>query len=242
MKVDVAGIKVDNISKTEAIARIDEFVKSGQPHYAVTPYSEIIVFALNDPNYKKIINEADLSLPDGAGVMWAAKFLGAKIEERLTGRILIYDIAALAEKKGYSIGLVGGKNNVAKIAAEKLLQLYPKLRINLTLSDRAFDSNIVTEIKTSNSDILFVAYSPPKQETWIAENYQNLGSKAVFGLGGTFDYLAGIVPVAPHFMHQIGLEWLWRLVTQPWRAKRMWNAVPVFIWKILIYKFYGPNS
>ncbi|HTL39670.1 MAG TPA: WecB/TagA/CpsF family glycosyltransferase [Methylomirabilota bacterium] len=258
MKVNVAGVEIDNISKAEAIAKIDEFVRSNHPHYVVTPYSELIVFALKDPKYQQVLNSADLALADGIGIIWAAKFLSLSksiynlfktllavlfnpkfvhtiISERISGSKFIFDIIKLASEKKYSISLVGGLGNVAEQAAFKLKELYPDLDIRLALSGRPFNEQIMKEIAAANSDILLIAYSPPKQEFWIAQNYQKTGAKVTLGLGGTFDYIAGIAPVAPQFMHYMGLEWLWRLITQPGRWKRMWNAVPVFIWKVYQY-------
>lgn len=247
---------IDNVSKDEAVQVVLKCVRSDTSAYIVTPYSEMIVFALNDPEYKKILNEAALAIPDGIGILWAAKYLSAKkiglltslaaivlnpksirsvIHERVTGSKLIYDIAKLAEEQNLSLSLVGGSGNVAAQSAHELKKLHPNLNIKLALSDRAFDEKICQEIAATNSDILLIAYSPPRQEIWMAENLNKLNVKVVMGLGGTFDYVAGKRLTAPNFAHYMGLEWLWRLVTQPWRIKRMWNAVPVFVWKI--YKF-----
>jgi N-acetylglucosaminyldiphosphoundecaprenol N-acetyl-beta-D-mannosaminyltransferase len=274
MKVNVAGVEIDNVNAREAIEKIDGFVKSGTAHYVVTPYSELIVFALNNPQYKNILNQASLALPDGIGILWAAKFLSlpitpypiashieafvqviltgiaiifepryirSVIRERVTGSRLIYDIAKLAEEKNYSLSLIGGSGNVAAQSAYELKKLYPNLNIKLALSDRSFDDQICREIKESNSDILLIAYSPPRQETWLNQNLSQLNVKVAMGLGGTFDYVAGKHPVAPNFAHAMGLEWLWRLVTQPSRWKRMWNAIPVFIWKIFLFKLKSKN-
>jgi N-acetylglucosaminyldiphosphoundecaprenol N-acetyl-beta-D-mannosaminyltransferase len=242
MKIDIAGVKVDAVDKDEAIAKIDLFVQSGRPHYIVTPYSEMIVFAQRDEKYRQALNAADLALPDGIGIMFAAKFFGFKLRTRVTGRLLIYNIAKLAQDKNYSLALVGGTGNVAAQAAYNLKKTYPDLKINLAISGRPFDDKIIKEINDSNSDILLIAYSPPKQELWLAENRDKINSKASIGLGGTFDYLAGIRLTPPKFVHYLGLEWLWRLITQPWRIKRIWNAVPVFIYMILKYKLHGKTS
>ena len=243
MKVDIAGVKVDNITKPEALAAIEGFIQSGSPHFIVTPYSEMIVFALRDSGYKEALNNADLALADGAGVVWAANYLsGVKLKERITGRKFVYDLMALAQAKKYSVALVGGVDNVAAQAAYELKKIYPDLNIKLALSGRPFDDKVLQEINDSNSDILLIAYSPPKQEKWLYENYKKLNSKVAIGLGGTFDYLAGKRPTPPDFMHQAGLEWLWRLITQPWRVIRIWNAVPVFAWKVFKFKFYGTRS
>ncbi|OGE80183.1 MAG: hypothetical protein A2660_02535 [Candidatus Doudnabacteria bacterium RIFCSPHIGHO2_01_FULL_45_18] len=263
MKVDIAGVLIDNITKREALDQIDNFVQSDSPHYIVTPYSEQIIFALQDKEYLQVLNKSSLALPDGIGILWAAKFLSLKgnwlasvwqiiytgaaiifnptyvrsvIREQIPGNRLAYDLAKLAADNNYSLAFVGGQDNVAAQAAYELKKLYPSVKINLALSGRPFDNQIIKEISESNSDILIIAHSPPHQERWIAENLSKLDVKLAIGLGGTFDYLAGKRAVRPDFMHQMGLEWLWRLITQPWRIKRIWNAVPVFIWKIYKYK------
>lgn len=264
MRADIAGVMIDNVSKQEVIDKIENLVRSGKPGYAVTPYSEMVVFALNDPEYKKVLNNAALALPDGIGILWAAKFLSLKsgnflraafqvvytgaaiifnpkyirsvIAVKISGNELIYDICELAQKNNFTLAMVGGKGNVARQAAYELKKIFPNLKVNLTISPQAFDDQTISKIAQSNSDILLLAYSPPKQETWIAQNFQRLNVKLAIGLGGTFDYIAGKRPMPPKFMRYIGLEWLWRLITQPWRIKRIWNAVPVFIWKIYRYK------
>lgn len=256
MKINVAGVMVDNLSKEEVISEIDNIIKSEHNSYIVTPYSEMVVFALNDNDYLKALNSSRLSLPDGIGILWAAHYLSSKshhlftslaaiilspkairtvFKEKISGSLFVYDLARLASEKNYSLALVGGVNNVATLAGNELKRLYPNLRIKLSVSDRPFDDKIIKEINESNSDILLLAYSPPKQEKWLFDNHDKLNIRVALGLGGTFDYLAGIRLPAPKFMHHMGLEWLWRLITQPWRIKRMWSAVPIFIWKI--YKF-----
>ncbi len=235
-KINIVGVQIDNLSKDEAIAKIDSFIISKNPHYVVTPYSEMIVFAREDEIYRGALNQAHLSLPDGIGIIFAAKFFGMKIKERIVGRKFIFDLAKLSESKKYSMALVGGLDDVATKTADKLKEIFPNLKINLTLSPPAFDESVIQKISESNSDILLIGYSPPKQELWLSQNYLKLNTKVAIGLGGTFDYLAGKHPVPPNFMHQMGLEWFWRLITQPWRIKRIWNAVPVFIWKVFKYK------
>jgi len=238
MKVDVAGVLLDNISMEEAIAKIDFFVQTGKYHYIVTPYSEIIVFAQQDQKYREALNQAALSLPDGIGVIWAGNYLAGRkvLDERVTGRHLIWDIAKLSVERKYSLALVGGEGNVAAQSAYELKKIYPDLKINLAISGKPFNDQTIKEINDSNSDILLIAYSPPKQEMWLYENRDKLTVKVAIGLGGTFDYIAGKYPLAPQIWHQMGLEWLWRLITQPSRFGRIWNAVPVFIWKIYQYK------
>jgi N-acetylglucosaminyldiphosphoundecaprenol N-acetyl-beta-D-mannosaminyltransferase len=257
MKVNVAGVAIDNLRKSEVIEAIDRMVKTNTPGYLVTPYSEMIVFALKDPKYREVLNNAALAIPDGIGILWAAKYLSAPsvgfissllsvlfnpeyirsvIPERITGSRLVYDIAKLAADNNYSISLIGGMGNTAAQSAYELKKLCPNLNVKLALSNREFDAQVAKEISETNSDILLIAYSPPQQETWLAENIKALNVKVAIGLGGTFDYLSGKHPVAPGIFHSLGLEWFWRLITQPRRIVRIWNAVPVFAWKIYKYK------
>lgn len=263
MKTDVAGVLIDNLSKEQVLEKLLNSIKSGGA-YAVTPYSELILFAIQNPQYREILNGASISIADGIGVLWAAKFLSLQasnsvqivgqliytllavlfnpkyirsvIQARITGSRIVYDLAKLAAENNYSVALVGGEGGVAQKAADKLQALNPSLKINLAISDMPFDNHLVEKISTSNSDILLIAYSPPKQETWLAQNIQRLNIRLGIGLGGTFDYLAAKRSPAPEIMHYMGLEWFWRLITQPHRWRRMWNAVPVFIWEIFRYK------
>ncbi len=264
MRVDVAGVFVDAITKQETLNIISEYVASGQPHLIVTTYSEFVVFASKDSEYQNVLNSATLSLPDGIGILWAAKYLslstsnrfqalgqiiysGASlifnpsycrtvIPETVTGSRLVWDIAQQASEKNYSLALVGGTNGVAQTAANELKKKYPNLKVKLAVSDNKFDQETVNRIASSNSDILLIAYQPPLQEKWLTQNLNQFNVKVAIGLGGTFDYLAGKRLSAPKFISTIGLEWLWRLITQPWRIVRIWNAIIVFIKIVYRYK------
>lgn len=256
MRIQVAGLQIDNLTGAQVLERIDQFVQSGRPHYIVTAYSEFAVMASKNARYHAALNNADLAVPDGIGILWAAKFqaqpannfftimwawlrtlaqiilnpqaLRSVIREQVSGSRLVWDIARLCAEKHYKLALVGGQDNVAQLAAQKLRERFPNLQIAMAASDEPFDHNMVQKIRASNSDILLIAYQPPKQEMWLAENIRDLNVKMGIGLGGTFDYLAGKRRPAPDWVHYIGLEWLWRLITQPWRIKRMWRAIVVF--------------
>jgi len=238
MKVDIAGVLIDNVSKAEAIEKIDSFLMSGGSHYVVTPYSEMILEAMNNETYRLALNSADLSIADGISVIYSARLFGYKLKERITGSRFVYDIAKFALMKNYSLALVGGEGNVAAQAAYELKNKFPGLKINLALSGRPFDDRIISEINSSNSDILLIAHATVKQELWLSENVKKLTTKVAIGLGGTFDYLSGKYPSAPNFIHSMGFEWLWRLITQPWRITRIWKAVIVFPIKLIVYKLW----
>jgi N-acetylglucosaminyldiphosphoundecaprenol N-acetyl-beta-D-mannosaminyltransferase len=264
MKIDIAGVKVDDVTNAETLERIKEFVQSGQPHQIVTAYSEFVVEAQRNEKFRGAINRADLSVADGIGILWAAYFLsGPKrddftttlnwlgslasvilspqsirsvIKEQVTGRKLIWGIARIAAENNFSLALVGGEGDVAEKSAAGLRKQHPNLNINLAYSPGPFDDQAVSRIAQSNSDILLIAYQPPKQEIWLSENLQKLNVKVAIGLGGTFDYLAGKRPQAPDIFHRMGLEWFWRLITQPWRIARIWRATVKFSFLILQHK------
>ena len=264
--IDVCGLKIDPVTKQEFLNLVSDCLRRNEKKSAQvsTVYSEFVVFAQNNQEFKDSVNSSYLSVADGIGIVWASDFLSraaatklrvtmdffasifsllfnrkkifSLIKERLTGRLLIYDLASLASREGYSLALVGGRGGVAENTAQVLKSKYPDLKINMALSDCRFDDDLVRKIYASNSDILLIAYQPPMQEIWLNQNAVKLNVNLSMGLGGTFDYLAGKAKVPPRLVHKLGLEWLWRLITQPARAKRIWNATYVFLKTTYIYK------
>jgi N-acetylglucosaminyldiphosphoundecaprenol N-acetyl-beta-D-mannosaminyltransferase len=182
----------------------------------------------------------------GPAVIFYKKYLDT-IPEIITGSDLCFDIARLAEKKGFSIYLLGARPGVAGLAAKKLQAKFPKLQIAGTYPgspDRKEEAKIISKINKSNPDILLVAYGAPQQDLWIKRNINKIDSPLVgIGVGGSFDFIAGFKQLqpkkrifrAPKIFRLLGLEWLFRFFQEPGkRAKRTWNGVIVFPW--LIYK------
>ncbi len=163
--------------------------------------------------------------------------LGTQIE-RIPGRELVSDIAELAEKNNWSIYLLGGFGETPKLAAEQLISRSADQKIRVQYSNKnPEDVSIIDDINIANPDILFVAFGPIRQEKWILENLPKLSSiNLVMGVGGTFDYLAGIYPKPPKILAQMGLEWLWRLLTQPKRYKRIFHATWGLVSELIKYK------
>lgn len=244
MKIDILGVKVSNINKKEAIEVARNFLFDGSQHIIATPNPEMAVLALKDAEFALVFDRADLCLPDGVGLMLAGKLFGTSLKERITGSDFVLDLAGVAEKEGKSIYLLGASEGVAKKAGEKLKEKYPNLKIagtesggevfNLNESEK---KNLLEKINSVAPDILFVALGQVKQEKWIVENISKVPSvKIATGIGGAFDFIAGNAKRAPKWMQKIGLEWLWRLILEPWRAKRIWNATAVFGWKCVLRK------
>lgn len=247
-RVNLLGVPIDAITTPQVFEKITQFVNSGQPHQLTTVNNEFIVEAQKNLNFKRVLKQADLSLADSTGVFWACRLLKTPIPEKIPGADLIEQILGLADSKHWSIYLLGGKTNVAKEAATKIQQRFPNLVIAGAdmgldrIAKRSKDeiTQLVSKIRVTKPDILLVAFGAPTQELFIADHKKELGVPLMIGVGGTLDFMAGKLPRAPLIMRQIGLEWLWRLVIQPSRFKRIWQALIVF--PLLILKSSQKNN
>jgi N-acetylglucosaminyldiphosphoundecaprenol N-acetyl-beta-D-mannosaminyltransferase len=227
--MEILGVRIDNVSMQEALEKIRGFLNDGLQHQIVTVNPEFIINAQKDSEFKEILNKADLAIPDGIGLLWASRMLGEPLKERVAGVDLISAIMNKDSGIKSKVFLLGGRNRVA----EKITAQWPAVV--------GFAENIETTVESVNGcrpDILLVALGAPKQEKWIAENLKKVSSvKLAIGVGGAFDFLSGKIRRAPVFMQKIGLEWFWRLILQPSRIGRIYNAVVIFSWLIVKSKF-----
>jgi len=231
----ILGVRADNVNYDQALSLIESFVVSGNLHQAVTVNPEFIVAAQSDDDFRSILNASSLALPDGVGLLWAARFLGHPLQERVTGTDTVQRVAALAAQKGYSLFLLGAAPGVAVATAARLCQVYPGLRIAGThAGSPALEEKdeIVRLMQRAKPDILFVAYGAPQQDKWIARNLERLGVPVAMGVGGAFDFISGRAKRAPRWLQRVGLEWLHRLLHEPWRWRRM-LALPKFMWLVV---------
>jgi N-acetylglucosaminyldiphosphoundecaprenol N-acetyl-beta-D-mannosaminyltransferase len=279
-KIDIAGLKVDAITKKELLDGIINRIKTGQKTFVITPYSEFLYYSFQDPKLLEIFNRADFSVADGIGLFWAKRFLEipltaksywgkilqaawqikytlaaiifyprwikSALPEKIVGADLIWDLAKLAADNNLSVYLLGGYGDTPQFAAEKLSVAINRgrgfnehLKIVGCSNKNSDDATVVDDINKTNSDLLFVAYGPVKQEKWIANNLFKLNVKFAIGLGGSFDYIAGKKSAPPKFIRYSGMEWLWRLVTQPYRAKRIFHATFGLAWGLWHYKVFA---
>ncbi|MFA6549509.1 MAG: polysaccharide pyruvyl transferase CsaB [Candidatus Margulisiibacteriota bacterium] len=229
-EVDFSGIKVDNVTLTEAAQKAEEFIKSRQPHLIVTPNPEIIVTAQDDPDLKHIMNAADLRVPDGISMVVVSKILGRPLKERVSGIDLMLKLIKISAEKGYRIFLLGSAPGVAAEATKQLTNKHPSLQIVGT-QDGYFkdDSEVTQKIKNAGPDILFVGLGGGKQEKWCARRLQELGTSACMTIGGSLDVISGRKQRAPKWIQALYIEWLYRLITEPNRWKRQ-LALPKFLW------------
>jgi N-acetylglucosaminyldiphosphoundecaprenol N-acetyl-beta-D-mannosaminyltransferase len=234
--IAILGVRVSNVNVPESLAIIESLVESAPPHQLVTVNTEFVMAAQKDAEFKAIINSAALALPDGIGLLWAARFLGHPLKERVTGVDTVQQVAELAARKGYRLFLLGAAEGVADLCAQRLSNKYPNLQIAGTYSGSPAveeENGIVALVKQAKPDVLFVAYGAPQQDKWIARNLKRLEVPLTMGVGGAFDFIAGVAVRAPPWIQRLGLEWLHRLYREPWRWRRM-LVLPKFVGLVIL--------
>jgi len=238
-QISILGVKIDRFGFEEALRRIEEFIKSGKPHTVVTLNPLSLLEAKKDREIEEVLEEADLVVPDGIGLLWAAEFYGTPLTERVTGIDLLKGICKISAQKGYRAALFGAKMGVADEAARELQKEYPGLSIvgihhgYLRSSDD--EEKLIQKLREESPDVLFVGLGVPYQERWIKRYVDKLEIPVMMGVGGSFDVIAERLKRAPAWMAKRGLEWLYRLYLQPWRIKRIFN-IPYFVFEVFIHK------
>src|SRR3989344_4327082 len=237
-KKNILGIGLTNAKEDQILEYILQGLeKNIQKYFIVTPNPEILVLARSNTNYKKILNSAKIASPDGIGIMIAGKILEKQLKEKITGVDLVESLCRAVEEKPITVGFLGAGLAVAEETAECLKKKFPNLKVDFANSGNP-DDKTVALVKGSKKeiDILFVAFGSPKQEIWIYENLDKLQVKVAIGVGGAFDFLSGRVKRSPLWIRKIGFEWLFRLIYQPWRAKRQASLIK-FIFLVIKEKF-----
>lgn len=244
--IRIFGIKILNTTLDEITNVIEDILKGDTLHTIYTPNTEIVMVAKEDMKLKELINEGDIIIPDGIGLIYASKLKKKPLKERVTGFDTSMKLLDIANKNSYSIYLLGGKEGVAKIAAENIKISYPNIEIvgfhngyfkgsHIGLKDEDEERNIVEEINKVKPDIIFVGLGFPGQELWIHSNKDIIKAKIIIGNGGVMDILSGNAKRAPEIYQKLGLEWLYRLIKEPSRIKRQ-LVLPKFMLKVLFSK------
>lgn len=267
-RIQILEVPVDTLTQKEALDRIKLFLSSDRQQQIVTLNSEMIVSAQKNLELKKIINEADLVIADGVGILRLAGFENQKkkslleniiilfyitlqsiflpnrirtvIPEKISGIDMIYKILESEFVSQQKIYLIGGRGDTAEIAKSILEKKYTSIRIVgaeegiAHWGDKIENERLIQNINAVRPDIIFVAFGCPKQEKWIYENLQKMPSvKIAMGVGGSLDFISGKVSRAPRFLQEHGLEWAWRLLKEPRRIDRIYNATVKASWLIL---------
>ncbi|MEL7568059.1 MAG: WecB/TagA/CpsF family glycosyltransferase [Dehalobacterium sp.] len=233
--IKILGVRVDKVDMMDALCYVDSFIQGDGFHHIITLNAEIIYQAQFNQSLKELINSADLITPDGAGIVWAAGYLGEPVPERVTGIDLMLELCKQAHHNGWKIFLLGGSPGVADEAADNLQAQYPNINIVGThhgYFNEAEEGRVLELVRQADPDLLFVALGAPHQEFWIREHKEELPVKIAVGVGGSFDVVSGRVKRAPVWMQKLKLEWLARLIKEPWRFKRM-LSLPKFVLMVI---------
>lgn len=258
--VDILGVRVHQIRGEELLELCRAWLSDASEHRSVslrqiaTVNPEFIMEAQKNEEFRTVLNASDCAIADGIGLFFASVFLYGWSRRlfRVTGVELTLALARLCADAGKRVFLLGGAPGVAQRAADELVKKYPSLIVVgaqegipriVTQASRKFQEDLCRSVTQAAPDVLLVAFGAPKQDLWIAEHASLLPTvRIAVGVGGTFDYIAGVVPYAPQWVRNIGFEWTYRLMTQPYRWRRIVTAVILFPFAVLRKKVSGPHA
>ena len=238
-RINILGVGFDSLTMDEAVSRGMALMAEKEAAYVVTPNPEIVMLAREDTALLNAVRDAALVLPDGIGVVKGARILGTPLKEKIPGIDFAANLMAKMAENGQKLFLLGAKPGVAEAAAQELQGRFPGLVICGT-NDGYFqdDAPVVEKINAAEPDLLLVCLGAPKQELWMQTNAPQLHVGLMAGLGGSLDVFAGITERAPAGWQKLGLEWLYRLLKEPSRAKRMSN-LPKFGFAVIGKRLSG---
>jgi N-acetylglucosaminyldiphosphoundecaprenol N-acetyl-beta-D-mannosaminyltransferase len=239
----VLGVRVDRLSQRQALDSIEQIIAQWRASdYArvcqqiVTVNPEFVIEAQHNKDFRTAINAAALSVADGMGVVWATRYIGRPVPERVTGTDLLPELARRCAVAGYRLYLLGAAPGIAEAAGARLQELAPGLAIAGTYAGSPApneEEEIIERVRAAHADVLCVAYGAPAQNLWIWRNLARLPVAVAIGVGGAYDFLSGRQQRAPVFLRKMGLEWLYRLYREPRRWRRM-LALPRFATRVIL--------
>lgn len=238
-KQSVAGVGISAVDYRHVCAQTAEWVEEGRrspARYVCVTSVHGIVTARSDADFRRMLNEADMATPDGMPVVWAMRSFGHRGQQRVYGPTLMLRLCESAERCGHRIFLYGATEDTLAALRRNLLARFPGLQIAglyappfrpLTAEE---DADVISRIRQSQADIVFVGISTPKQEAWMFAHKASLPGTVMFGVGAAFNFHAGVVRQAPAWMQARGLEWFYRLLMEP---RRLWRRylleTPLFL-------------
>ncbi len=244
LEKNIGGSVVTDDQDKIILEKIKKYISSPQGFFHIVSLNpENIVLAREDKNFREIVTEAQITIPDGVGVVWAAHLLGLPLKQRIAGVDLMDKLVRYASENSLPVILIGAKDNLAEELAECYRKIYGQIKItglqgikyianpHSIEEERIF--SIVTDMRPC---LLFAAFGSPAQEKWFWKNQSSLTGCVCMGVGGAFDLRVGTIHRAPQWIQHIGLEWLFRLLKQPWRWRRQLRLVK-FIWLVLLQRF-----
>jgi N-acetylglucosaminyldiphosphoundecaprenol N-acetyl-beta-D-mannosaminyltransferase len=230
--IDILGVPVDDVTYDETVALVEQWIAEGGPHLITTPNPEIVMRARRDPRFRHTLRRSALNVPDGVGLLVAARLQGQRFRDHVRGSDLTYRLAALGAAQGHRWFLLGAADGVARRAGERLQAQYPGLVIAGAAPGSPHpedDPATWAMVRAAGPvDLILVAYGAPAQELWLERSLAPLGIPVGIGVGGVLNFLSGDIRRAPRWMRQVELEWLHRLILQPSRWRRQ-LALPAFL-------------
>lgn len=233
--VSIYGIPFSKLTMKETVKVLEEAVLSKKPHQVITANPIMVMAALEDPAIMTVMKDAEMIVPDGTGVVWAANYCGDPVAERVPGFELLHELLRVGENYRWGVYLLGSTPEVIQETAVRLQQQYPAIRI-VGYRDGFFgsaeDEQVIATIQQAAPDLLFVARGADTQEPWIHKHKHTLQVPVMMGVGGSFDVISGKSKRAPKLFQKLRLEWFYRLLREPSRAGRM-LALPKFAVKVM---------
>ena len=232
--MEILGVRIDNLEKKEILEKIESFLTGNNFHQIATVNPEFILEAQKNEEFKKILGKCDLNVADGFGIKMAFLRSGRFLRCRFAGADLLHEILSIAERKNQGVFLIVNKHGLSSLEEikESLIKLYPKLRIEGSISDPNITEH---NLQISDFSVLFCNFGAPNQEIFL-NSIKNDSMRIAMGVGGSFDFVTGKIKRAPVLLQKTGLEWFWRLLMQPKRIKRIFNAVVVFPIRVIFSK------
>jgi len=247
-QISIMGVRINNVTMNEVLNTIEEKIKNEGTYVIYTPNTEFIMMCQTDEDFLNYMNKSDINIPDGIGLIYAAKLKSLSLKEKVAGYDLSVNMLEMANRDELKLYAIGGKPGVAETAMKNIHEKYPNINIvgchhgyfkgsHLGIIGHEEEIQVIDEINIAKPDILFVGFGAKKQEQWIQYNKNKLNAKIIIGNGGTLDGLAGNVKRAPDIFIKLGLEWFYRLIKDPKRISRQ-IVLPIFMIKVL---FGGKN-
>ncbi|MCP5519265.1 MAG: WecB/TagA/CpsF family glycosyltransferase [Verrucomicrobiales bacterium] len=238
--IAILGVPFDNVTTADTLRLVGEMIATGKPHYLVTANVDFVVQAQADLELRRILHDAHLVVADGMPLVWASRWLGNPLPERVTGSGMTPLLLAEAERQGWRVYFLGGTEESVARAATETRRRHPRLELVGAYSPpfrpllEMDHDDILRRLREARPDILLVAFGCPKQEKWLNMHHRAAGVPVGIGVGATIDFLAGTMRRAPVWMQRAGLEWLYRLAQEPRRLfRRYFTDLWVFGWAII---------
>jgi N-acetylglucosaminyldiphosphoundecaprenol N-acetyl-beta-D-mannosaminyltransferase len=234
-KVNIFGVPISKMNMVQTVSYLTDAIENRLPQHVITANPIMVMSAVEDRNYLAMMKQAELIVPDGTGVVWAANYVGEPVTERVTGFDLVHELMKIGEGRKWKVYLLGTSTEIIEAAASKLKVMYPGIQMvgyrNGFFKEEQ-DAEVIGEIVQAAPDLLLVGRSSATQEPWIAKYKHQLQVPVMMGVGGSFDVLAGKLKRAPILFQKLRLEWFYRLLQEPWRYKMM-LTLPKFAVKVI---------